>query len=204
MRLDIYPYQTQSFILIGTRKIEVGKMWKKSGSVIMMTMILIAIILFSFSSYSKAEDRSMSANLTGKIDQHLFYNSVPRQMTVGKSYEIMVFVRNTGEKEEYCMVALVAPGEFIYPHHSSEMVMLSSGESRRYKFLITPIKAHIGEINITAKLFSVSPTENIELDSISAPVFLIKQAFSITDIITASVSVIVILIILTIFYVFRS
>jgi hypothetical protein len=204
MRLDIYPYQTQSFILIGTRKIEVEKMWKKSGSVIMMTMILIAIILFSFSSYSKAEDRS-TTNLSGKIDQHLFYSSIPRQMTVGESYEIMVFVRNTGEKEEYCMVTLVAPGEFIYPQYSIEMVMLSSGESRRYKFLITPIKAHIGEINITAKLFSVSPTENIELDSVFAPVFLIEQAFPTADIITASVSVIGILImILTIFYVFRS
>lgn len=170
-----------------------------------MTLILMALILLSLSSESKAEDRSMNANISGKIDQHVFYNSIPRQMTVGKSYEIMVFVRNTGEKEEYCLVALVAPGEFIYPQYSSEMVMLSSGESRRHKFLIIPIKAHIGEINITAKLFSVSPTENIELDSVSAPVFLIEQAFPSADIITASVSVIVILImILTFFYVFRS
>jgi preprotein translocase subunit YajC len=181
-------------------------MWKKSGVMIIMTVILIAMMLFSFSSDSKAktEDRS-TTNVSGKIDQHVFYTSVPRQMTVGKSYEIMVFVRNTGREEEYCQIALVAPSEFIYPQYSVEMATLNSGEPRRFKFLITPVKAHIGEINIIAKLFSVSPTQNIELDSVSAPVFLIEQASSTTGIITASISVTVILIvILIIFYVFRS
>ena len=175
-------------------------MWKKSGFMIMMTLILLAMMLFSFSSGSKAEE-----HVSVKIDQHVFYNSIPRQMTVGKSYEVMVFVRNTGEKEEYCQVTLIAPSECIYPQYSVEMVMLSSGEPRRFKFLITPIKAHIGEINITAKLFSVSPTQNIELDSVSAPVFLIEQAFPTTGIITATVSVIgIFIMILTFFYFLRS
>jgi hypothetical protein len=179
-------------------------MGKKSRSLIMMTMILMALILVSFSSQSKAENSTRSTNISGKIDPEVFYNSIPRQMIVGKSYEVMVFVRNTGEKDGYYMVSLVAPGKFIYPQYSSEQAMLSSGESRRYKFLITPINEHTGEINVTAKLIPLPPRENIEFDSITATVFCIKQAYQTADMLNVGVTILVMFFILTFFYILRS
>lgn len=121
--------------------------------------------------------------ISGRIDAYLFSRSIPEHMTIGESYKIIVFVKNTGKAPAYFLVMIIAPGEFIYPEFDTETIELDGGESHRIEFFITPIKPHIGELNITAKLHLLSPLF-LEIDSTADSFFLIKRKFS-TEGITA-------------------
>jgi hypothetical protein len=128
--------------------------------------------------------------ISGRIDAYLFSRSIPEHMAIGESYKIIVFVKNTGKAPAYFLVGFIAPGEFIYPEFDVETIELDGGKSHRIEFFITPIKPHIGELNITAKLYLISPLL-MEIDSTADSVFLIKRKFS-TEGIIASISITVV------------
>jgi hypothetical protein len=128
--------------------------------------------------------------ISGRIDAYLFSRTIPEHMTIGESYKIIVFVKNTGKAPAYFLVIFIAPGEFIYPAFDIETIELDGGKSHRIEFFITPIKPHIGELNITAKLYLLSPLL-MEIDSTADSVFLIKRNFS-TEGIIASISITVV------------
>ena len=84
------------------------------------------------------------------------------------------------------MVILFAPGKYIYPQQSYELITLDRGKERRIIFPITPVTQNLGELKIIAKLFFVSyeaesqEVKMHELDSVSSSVFNIKKAYSIS------------------------
>jgi len=173
-----------------------------------ITVLLVVMILFffSFEIINAQVDNKINEDITfkvsGVIDSYVFSRSIPKQMTIGKSYPILVFVKNTGQYHASFQVTLSAPNEFFYPsyisHSAYEYIELDGGESYRIKFFITPTKAHIGELNITVNLYLVDFTQSshsrfILLDSTSASVQIIKKAFSIWDILTVLLSILIII-----------
>lgn len=163
---------------------------KKEVVVVALCVILVCFI-FGFENV-KAEVNGIilsDSSYGGMIYPDTFCISTPKHMTIGESYRVLVDVKNTGTRA-YFLVTLVAPDEFIYLDFDAKMVELDKGESRRIVFLMTPTNPHIGELNITAKLYLLSPLL-MEIDSTADSVFLIKRNFS-TEGIIASISITVV------------
>lgn len=121
------------------------------------------------------------------IYSDVFSRSIPRHMTIGKSYDAFIYVKNTGEQRRTFVIKLFTPGEFIYPQLSGEIIQLESGESYKTKFPIMPVKQHVGELNVTARLYLVKSRQNlpssfVELDNVSTPVLWIKKTFPLEEI----------------------
>lgn len=163
-----------------------------------IAIFLMLIVCFSFlpSSkivYAQVDDEipPMNGNesKSGVLDHYIFSRSIPKQMIIGEPYTSFVSVKNIGKDPAKFRVLLITPSEFIYPPFSFETFDLDKGEYRRIKFLITPTKPHIGELNIMTKLFLVDQAYSypgfILLDSASSSVIVIKKAFSTGDIIMA-------------------
>lgn len=129
-------------------------------------------------------NESQTFEVSGKIDPYVFSRSVPKQMKIGESYQINVYVKNTGKTPGMFRVVLTTPGNFIYPRYDSYVFKLERGEAQRMKFLIAPINPHIGSLNITIDLYLVQshkflPTDFVLLDRVCEEVRIIKPAFSI-------------------------
>lgn len=182
-------------------------MKKEINIVILVILIIFSLFIFKIVD-AQANDKislknenskeSLHPEKSGVIDSYVFYRSVPRQMTIGKSYNILVFVKNNGQSLGTFQVSLFAPNEFFYPQYDAEMVELENGESYRTKFLITPTKEYIGELNITAKLYLFNSTQKsssrfILLDSTSKSVHVIKRGFSTQYIMATIVSILAII-----------
>jgi hypothetical protein len=151
---------------------------KKGVAIALLSLI---ILVSSFFSFEIVNAQSSDDIISGEIDHYVFSRSIPEHMTIGESYEILVFVKNTKKYHAYFLVTLTAPGEFIYPRCSTRVVALDGGESRRIKFLLTPSKPLLGELNITAKLYHLAPSITL-LDSTTCSVSSIKRNFSTEDI----------------------
>jgi hypothetical protein len=160
-------------------------MAKKSEKLVVICFTVLAFLItfiLCFGIVNAAPQTTNSTHqISGEIDHYVFSRSIPEHMTIGESYKILVFVKNTGKSPVHFLVVLTAPNEFIYPQRSTHVIALDSGEPCRIEFLITPTKPHIGELNITAKLYLLKPSL-IEIDSASDSVFLIKRNFSTEDI----------------------
>jgi hypothetical protein len=160
-------------------------MAKKSEKLVVICFTVLAFLItfiLCFGIVNAAPQTTNSTHqISGEIDHYVFSRSIPEHMTIGESYKILVFVKNTGKSPVHFLVVLTAPNEFIYPQRSTHVIALDGGEPCRIEFLITPTKPHIGELNITAKLYLLKPSL-IEIDSASDSVFLIKRNFSTEDI----------------------
>lgn len=143
--------------------------------------ILISTILCFGIVNAAPQTINPTPKISGEIDHYAFSRSIPEHMTVGESYKVLVFVKNTGKTPAHFLVVLTAPSEFVYPQYSTQVIALDGGECCRIEFLITPTKSHTGELNITAKLYLLNHSL-IEIDSTSNSVFLIKRNFSTKDI----------------------
>jgi hypothetical protein len=152
----------------------------------MKIALILLIIFFVLNGITTQAVNTDGPGIAGEIDSDVFLRSIPRHMTIGESYSVSVFVKNSGNAHASFMVILFAPGEYIYPQQSYKLVTLGRGEERRIIFPITPAKPNLGELKIIAKLFFVSyEAENQEgkmheLDSVSSSVFNIKRAYSIS------------------------
>ena len=171
-------------------------MAKKSEKLVVICFIVLAFMMTFILCFGIVNANPQTSNSTppisGKIDHYVFSRSIPEHMTIGESYEVLVFVKNTGKSHADFLVLLTTPGEFIYPRYGTQVIALSDGESRRIEFPITPTKSHIGELNITASLYLLKPSIS-KLDSASDSVFLIKRAFSIGDLMTVIMTILVII-----------
>lgn len=152
-----------------------------------MIFLILTVSSFGFEAGFTQNDDNLTKH--GEIYSDIFSRSIPVHMIVGKSYTVQVPVKNTGESSAYFKVLLITPGEFIHPRYPTEkMVHLDRYEVKKVKFPITPIKTHIGELEITVKLYVLSSTQHFppfkEVDNASKSVYEIKNAFSIEDIIT--------------------
>ena len=165
---------------------------KKEVVVVALCVILVCFI-FGFENV-KAEVNGIilsDSSYGGMIYPDTFCITIPKHMTIGESYRVLVDVKNTG-RSAYFLVTLVAPDEFIYLDFDAKMIELDRGESRRIVFLMTPTNHHIGELNITAKLYLLTP-EIIPLDSVSDSVLLIKGVFSTEDAVAFIISILLIM-----------
>lgn len=160
-------------------------MAKKSEKLVVICFIVLAFMITFILCFGIVNAIPQTSNptpqISGEIDHYVFSRSIPEHMTIGESYEILVFVKNAGKIPSYFLVVLTTPGEFIYPRHSVQLGALDGGESRRIKFLLTPFKPILGELNITAKLYHFAPSITL-LDSTSCSVSSIKRNFSTEDI----------------------
>jgi hypothetical protein len=161
------------------------KMAKKSEKLVVICFTVLAFLITFILCFGIVNAIPQTSNqnspISGEIDQYAFSRSIPQHMTIGGSYEILVFVKNTGKSPAYFLVLLTAPSEFIYPRYSVRVGALDGGESRRIKFLLTPSKPLLGELNITAELYHLTPPFT-RLDSTTCSVSSIKRKFSTEDI----------------------
>lgn len=171
-------------------------------------LVLISIILISSLHIFEIENAQANDNIllknedqiefpqpdiSGKIDSYAFSRSIPNQMTIGRSYKFLVVVKNTGKSRSTFRILLFAPNEFFYPQYDAEIVELDKGEAYRTEFLITPTKEHIGELNITLKLYLFNSSQKtspkfILVDSVYKSVHVINRGFSTQYIMTIIVS----------------
>lgn len=169
-------------------------MAKKSEKLVVICFIVLAFLITFILCFGIVNAIPQTSNQTppisGEIDHYLFSRSIPEHMTIGESYKVLVFVKNTGKSTADFLVVLTTPGEFIYPRYSVRVGALDGGESRRIGFLITPVKPHIGELNITSKLYLLNHSL-IETDSTSDSLFLIKRNFSTGDIMRGIISILI-------------
>jgi 4-amino-4-deoxy-L-arabinose transferase-like glycosyltransferase len=128
-------------------------------------------------------ESSENGTTKGVIDHDIFYRSIPAYMTIGKTYNVLVFVKNEGESPNTFVITLDVPDEFVYSSQKNwKLIQLNEGESYRAKFTILPIKQHVGELNITAR-FSIIKSKRIvpssyeEMDNVSKHVVWIKSVF---------------------------
>lgn len=135
------------------------------------------------------QEKSPDYEISGEINADIFSRSIPAQMTVGRPYDILVRVKNTGEKSTTFVITIDVPSDFIYTSRKNwEIITLNEGGSRQFKFTILPIKQHVGKLNIIANFSLIKsshylPSSFVELDNVSTSVLLIKNAISSTDII---------------------
>jgi len=180
--------------------------------IIILFALTLSFINFSIvnAQVNNKINESQTFEVSGKIDSYVFSRSVPKQMKIGESYQINVYVKNTGKTPGMFRVVLTTPGEFIYPQYDSYVFKLKKGESHRVVFLITPIKPHIGSLNITVDLYLVQshkflPTDFVLLDRVYGEVRIIKPAFSIERAFmdVAIIIMVLVIFILTIIFVHR-
>jgi hypothetical protein len=171
-------------------------MAKKSEKLVVICFIVLAFLITFILCFGIVnaipQTSNQNSQISGEIDHYVFSRSIPEHMTIGESYTVLVFVKNTGKSHADFLVLLTTPREFIYPRYCTQVIALSDGESRRIEFPITPTKSHIGELNITASLYLLKPSIS-KLDSTSDSVFLIKRAFSIGDIAAVNMTILVII-----------
>ena len=160
-------------------------MAKKSEKLVIICFIVLAFMITFISCFGIVNAIPQTSNQTppisGEIDHYVFSRSIPEHMTIGESYKVLVFVKNTGKFPAHFLIALTTPGEFIYPRYSVRVAALDAGESRRIEFLLTPSKPFLGELNITAKLYHLAPSVT-RLDSTTGSVSSIKRNCSTEDI----------------------
>ena len=148
---------------------------------------------------NEIKERCSNDEISCRIDHDIFFRSIPTQMTVGKPINVLMHVKNTGESSATFFITLETPDDFIYSSRQNwEIITLDKGESHRTEFTILPIKQHIGELNVTAKISLIKsrhilPSTFIEIDNVSASVLYIKNAFSMEDIVTFIYVVIIII-----------
>jgi 4-amino-4-deoxy-L-arabinose transferase-like glycosyltransferase len=134
---------------------------------------------------SEKEQRMLPhSRFSGTIDSYIFSRSIKKHMTIGKKDCVPIFVKNTGEAPATFLITLEVPQHYIYsrPEYGYD-ITLDSGESHKAIFLMMPIKQHIGELNITARLYLMksdkySPASFVEVDNTTTSVSCIKNAFS--------------------------
>lgn len=178
-------------------------MAKKSEKLVIICFIVLVFMITFILCFGIVNAIPLTSNQTppisGEIDQYVFSRSIPEHMTIGESYEILVFVKNAGKIPSYFLVVLSTPGEFIYPRYSVRVGALDGGESRRIKFLLTPSKPILGELNITAELYHLGPSIT-RLDSTTCSVSSIKRNFSTEDIKAMIIIAICVVVTLSLFY----
>lgn len=158
--------------------------------VVVVALCLVLVCFISGFENVKAEVKGILLGESvygGMIYPDTFSISIPKHMTIGESYRALVDVKNSGTRADF-LVVLAVPSEFIYVDSDAKMIELDEGESRIIVFIITPTKSHIGELNITAKLYLLTP-EIIALDIISDSVLLIESVFSTEDVISFIISI---------------
>ena len=172
------------------------QMPKKSEKLVVICFIVLVFMITFILCFGIVNAIPQTSNptpqISGVIDHYVFSRSIPEHMTIGESYKVLVSVKNTGKSPADFLVVLIAPDEFIYLRYSVGVGALDGGESRRIGFFITPVKPHIGELNITSKLYLLNPSL-IEIDSTSDSVFLIKRNFSTGDIMRVIISILIII-----------
>jgi hypothetical protein len=87
---------------------------------IVIFVLILGLLFGCVLANAQYRDKNALKNpeISGRIDAYLFSRSIPEHMTIGESYEILVFVKNTGESPANFLVVLTTSGEFIYPRYS--------------------------------------------------------------------------------------
>lgn len=89
----------------------------------------------------------------GEISRDIFNASVPQVMKVGKSYTVLVQVRNTGNSCTNFTASVYSNGYTIFVQDPSRRFTLDEGSIRLLKFKILPLCEYRGELPITVDLF---------------------------------------------------
>jgi 4-amino-4-deoxy-L-arabinose transferase-like glycosyltransferase len=115
------------------------------------------------------------------IDEEIFLRSVPPRMVVGRAYKLVVVVKNTGAEPTNFLL------DVAYPHRYSSLtfysqevwkpnnVTLEPGASQRFEYTITPLAQRLEDIEIEARVLSLS--HPWQFSSVSARVYEIRTAF---------------------------
>lgn len=158
---------------------------KRMNKKILMLKIIMLIILFILFEIVSAKENIAKPENCRTIDSHVFSRSIQSQMFVGDSYTVIIPVKNCGQSRATFLVIFTAPREFFYPPYNAEKIELDSGEFYKIKIPLTPIKEHIGPLNITSEVYLLKSTSNSGFglqDRASKSVNVIKRAFSTKDI----------------------
>ncbi len=95
----------------------------------------------------------------GEISLDLFKRSIPNIMKVGKTYRILVQVRNTGDSRMN-FTARVFSEKYIFFGDTAE-ITLNKGSTRMLIFKIIPLNEYVEELPIIAELYA----KHEEIDS---------------------------------------
>jgi len=149
------------------------------------------MIVFERKQYSNIDNNNkeeqnqfLNSNIYADIYSYAFIRSIPEYMTIGKSYKVHIFVKNTGDGPVKFAITLDVPDEFIYSRSQNwKIITLDKGESYRVSFPITAIKPHTGELNITSNIYYLKayrniPSAFIQLDSATKAIRGTKTALS--------------------------
>jgi len=119
----------------------------------------------------------------GEIDYEIFSRSVPKRMTVGETYTILLVVTNTGNITADFLVYLYFPFQtsikYFYSLDWIRSFTLRPGESHRAEFYVTPVDDHIGPLVFVGKLYSLLPDRVVIklVDNASATVYEIRTTY---------------------------
>lgn len=104
-----------------------------------------------------------SGNLT-IIDRTVMAKSVPPVMRMGRSYSVRILVKNDALNPKRLRIVIHTPGKFIYPDYDSEIFVIGAKNVYQTTFRLTPIRPHIGSVNVTAYLIEGQSPEFLPTD----------------------------------------
>lgn len=169
---------------------------------LLTTLIFVLLFLFLFEvgtviGDGNEVDRSIvlpeGSDVSGTIYRGVFLKSVPREVVIGESYSFPVFIKNNGNSNAKFHLYFFAPENFFYSEFSDKFFNLGKGEVIRYDARVVPIQPYVGELNITAKLYTVIADQDVELDSATTSIFLIERKYGTYDLILIVVVAVLIL-----------
>lgn len=144
-------------------------------SIVIIFLLVIAVNIDSVQA-ELTLSKSDETPAPGEINHDIFNRTLPGKMKIGDSYNIKIFVKNTGDERNIFRVILITNkvtiagkiangqsyGEYIYPRYASEVLELDKGESRMVEFTLVPVKPYIGEIDISTDLYYVKSKEMLK------------------------------------------
>ena len=98
----------------------------------------------------------------GKISEDLFCRSLPTLLKVGRTYSVLVQVKNTGDSAANFTAFLYSDELTVFVDEGLRSVNLNKGSIHIFKFKIVPIREHTGELPVTVDLYAKGRYEKDE------------------------------------------
>jgi hypothetical protein len=157
---------------------------KNAQKYIFASSILILMISLIIVSLVGAQEKN---EISFSVDEDVFVNSVPRAMMIGEVYALKLYVKNLGNEKVKFLLIFFGPGDYIYPKETINVFELDRGETNEMQLSITPIKPHLGGLNVGTELYLVGSGEEMSLQLLhkkSAEILVIKKPYYSEEIFT--------------------
>jgi len=135
---------------------------KRSLAVLSLTLSLNLLVPL-LPAQAIQSGHSATVNST-TFDHMLLATAIPRVMHMGKSYPVRILIKNNGPRPKRLRVILHSPGRFIYPDYDSEIFTIGARNIHVASFELTPIRPHIGVMNVTVYLVEGESPEYLPTD----------------------------------------